>query len=104
MTIQPEVANDRPSRRRTALDAPSLHAHTVITATNNVAPEMKTAILSIVAGLLTLATLGLVAAVLEWVIVYGAPAATTAGAMLAIIFAGFTGAGASVAYSAAKGD
>lgn len=65
---------------------------------------MKTAILSIVAGLLILATLGLVAAVLEWVIVYGAPDETTDGAMLAIILAGVTGTGASVAYSAAKGD
>ena len=65
---------------------------------------MKTAILAIVAGILTLATIVLGAAVLEWVIVDGAPFETMAGAMFAIIFAGFTGAGASVAYSAAKGD
>ena len=65
---------------------------------------MKTAILSIVAGLLTLAALGLVAAVLEWIIVDGAPFETTAGAMFATILAGFTGAAASLAYAAASGE
>ena len=65
---------------------------------------MKTAILSIVAGTLTRATIVLGAAVLEWVIVDGAPFETMAGAMFAIIFAGFTGAGASLAYAAASGE